>query len=287
VTLAVLLGCAAARGDWFFDAGAQAEYDDNLPRAQADRDIEHDWAMRADVLAGQYFQVADHVGVSVSANAGGEALTEFSGLNHVSAGAAAALRAKLGLGSRAPWLRLGLGATRYDFDHEPRDGWRYNASVATGLRASERWDLQLRYQWERRRSDEIVDIPFLKQNLGIGGEAFDTDAWAFSVAGTYTLSQNVAVVLDYTRRGGDVTATTRRGPAVFQVSDAITPDTVFGFDRFAYRLPADTNVFSGTLSWALGDHVAINFGYAYQDSSADAGFDYQNNIVRLGVLYRY
>jgi hypothetical protein len=281
------LAASEACADWFFDAAAGLEYDDNLPRAQRDADIEEDFAFAASVAPGQYFQLTDRVGLSLTANLTGALYDEFTGLNHYSGGLTAALRTKLGLGPEAPWLRIAGSAAWYDFNHEARDGLRTGVSVTAGRRIGSRWDLQAGWSYERRRSDEVIDIPFLVTNFGIHGDAYDTDAHSLSLGSVYALTDRLALVAGYTRRIGEVTATTRISGDIFAASDAISPDPVFGPDRFAYRIEAESNIYSVALSWALGNHASINAGYEYQDTDGRGDLTYKNNVARISLLYSY
>jgi hypothetical protein len=155
------------------------------------------------------------------------------------------------------------------------------------MRPGARWNVQASWRFERRRSDEVQDIPFLVDNFGIGGDCWDIDGHSLSLDAVYDVSERLAIVLGYTRRMGETTATTRIGPAVFEASDAIAPDVVFGADRFGYRVDADTNIFAAGLSLAIGDHASLNAGYEYQDSNADRGFEYANHIAHFNALFSW
>ncbi|MGH8596918.1 MAG: hypothetical protein ACREXT_09700 [Gammaproteobacteria bacterium] len=278
---------AGANAEWILDGTTGVEFDDNLPRAQLDSDIESDVALDAALSAGQFVQLTDRIGFTLVADLRGAHYAEFDGLDYASAGLTTSLRGKLGLGADAPWVQATAGFAAYDHRFEPRDGLRYRAGLAAGRSIGTRLNLTARYAFERRRSDEVTDIPFLVNFFGIHGDAFDGDNHSLSISGTYTVTQRLALVVGYTRRMGDVTATTRINEEIFEYSDAIAPDPVFGQDKFAYRIDADTDIFNVDLSFALGDHTALNFGYEYRDSNAGEDLTYTNNIARIGLRFRY
>jgi hypothetical protein len=277
----------AARAEWFLDAGAGLDYDDNLPRAEDDADIEGGGFAYLNAAPGRFWQFSDRSALTLSGDFSAAKYSEYDGLDSYSWGATAAVRTKFGLGARAPWARVALAAGRHDFDHALRDGWHWSAALAAGMRVGSRWNVQAGWRYESRRSDDVEDIPFLVENFGIGGEAWDVDAHNLSLDAVFEVNERLALVLGYTRRMGETTATTRIGPAVFEASDAIAPDAVFGTDRFAYRVDADTNIFAAGLSWATGDHGSLNAGYEYQDSNADKGFSYANHVAHFSAVFSF
>jgi hypothetical protein len=275
------------QAQWLVNAGAGYEFNDNLPNARLSGDIKSDNAFLANLSAGRYFQLTDSTGLALTADLGGTTYARFDGLNNVFYGATAGLKQKFGLGEYAPWIRLSGSAAYHDFENDPRDGWRYNLSAGIGKRLSERWEVQLNYRYEERNSDHIVNIPFLVNNFGIGGDAFNIAAHNVSLTGIFTVTDKLTAYLGYTRREGDVTSTSREEEEIFEYSDAVAVDNAFGKDTFAYRVQASTNIFSAGLSWALTNHASLNIGYDRQDSTVSKDVQYTNNTGRLNLLYRF
>lgn len=285
--IASLFYSCSARGEWFLDAGLGADYDSNVPRAQDDRDIEEDGAFALDMAPGYHFQLTDRAGLALSAVFRGEKFLDWDGLDNVSAGIAAALRVKFGLGAQAPWIRAAAAFVHDDFDHALRDAWRRTLSFSAGVRTGGRWSWQAGYFHDRRRADDIDDIPFLADNFGIGGQAWDIDAHNVTASAAFDVNDRWSFQFSFTRRMGEVTSTTRIGREIFEASDAIAADEVFGADRFAYRIDADTNIFTFSLNRAIGDHASVELGYEYQDTDAYEDLNYANHVVRFSVLYSY
>jgi len=273
--------------EWLYDASAGATYNDNLSNAPWDRDIEDDISAEGNVSLVHYWQATDRVSVSVAGVLQGVRQFDFTGLDHVSAGITAALRGKAGLGTDALWVKMSGAAMRDEYRFDPRDGWHYNLSVAAGKHFGNRWDMHLVFACEQRRADQVVDSPFLVTFYGIHGDAFNTHSCSFTAGGVYAMTNRLALLFDYTRRTGTVTSTTRPDFEILEYSDAGTPDTVFGADRIAYRIDADTDIFSGGLNWALGNHTSLNANYTRQESRGDGELTYYNNIFSIGILYAY
>ncbi len=137
------------------------------------------------------------------------------------------------------------------------------------------------------RSDSRINIPSLVSLSGIQGNAFDTDGHTFSIRAIYTVSYRLSLLFEYGRHMGEVSSTTRRNSAIFNASDAIAPDPVFGSDRFVYRIDADTNIFSFGISYALDNNTSLNAGYEYRDSKADQNINYSNSILYFEFAIRY
>lgn len=287
-TIALLLSyITPTQAQWLVNAGAGYEFNDNLPNARLSGDIKSDNAFLANLSAGKYFQLADSTSLSLTADLGGTTYARFDGLNNVFYGATAGLKQKFGLGEYAPWLRLSGSAAYHDFENDPRDGWHYNLSAGIGKRLSERWEVQLNYRYEERNSDHIVNDPFLVNNFGIGGDAFNIAAHNVSLTGLFTVTDKLTAYLSYTRREGQATSTSRQEEEIFEYSDAVAVDSAFGNDTFAYRVQAGTNIFSAGLSWALTNHASLNVSYERRDSRVSQDVVYINNIAHLSLLYGF
>jgi hypothetical protein len=287
--VAVLLGyITPVRAEWMGNAGMQYEFNSNLSNAQLPSDIKSDSAFRLNLAGGKYFQLDDATGLALTADFGGSTYLHFDGLNNVSYGASTTLRHKFGLGDLAPWISLSGSAAYHDFENAPRDGWHYDLSFAMGKRLSERWEIQVKYNYEERISDHVFNIPFLTTlNPPILGDAFNISGHNVSLIGIFTITDKLTAYLSYKHREGGVTSSTRRNYDIFEASDAIAPDSAFGNDFFAYRIDASSNIFSLGLSWTLNGHASLNLGYERIDSDASHGLEYVNDIAQLSLLYSF
>lgn len=284
-----LVAAAPVRADFILDADFGVNYDSNLNHAgyvaHAYRDLageEDGAAVAARVAPGQYQQLTDRTALILQADLAGEVYPKFDGLNHVTAGGAAALRTKLGLGADVPWFRLGVSAARDEFSSCTRDAWAFGATVGAGKQFGERLALQAQYEYGGRRADEARVIRWSH----LPGDAYDTDAHSLGLAGTYAITRTLSVQVSYTHRYGDVVAVNRRDYEIYEYADAVTPEDTFGDYQIAYRSVMHTNAVGVGLSHALGKHVSLNLGYRYEDSANDY-FEYDNHAARLAILYSY
>ena len=277
----------SARADWLLDTSITLQVNDNLPNASLDQDIKSDTAFDFGVSPGFYSQLSGYTSLTVTSDLGVTRQFDYQGLDLVAIGFTGALRHKFGLGQYAPWSRVAGSARYLEYDSGQRDGWLYSLSIEAGKLLAERFSVWGGYRFESRRADDIISIPVLVTNFGIGGDAFDTDSHNLDVNAAYQINNQLSLILGYAFRTGDITSTTLRNREVFEASDAIAADPVFGPDRFAYRIDADTSIFSVGLSLAFNNHMSLNVNYVYQDSDAYEDLTYSNNLVRFELLYSY
>lgn len=275
-----------ARSEWLMGGEAAYKYNDNLSLAQQGRDIESGNSLNLRFSPGYHFQATNYTGLTLNADLQADRNFGFTGLSQAAGGVSMDLFHKFGIGREVPWMRAGISTDWHDYANNQRDGWQFTAGISAGKRFSDHWQTTISYQFEAYRADKSVDIPAL-YILGIEGDAFDTDAHLLSINTVYTVNYRLSLIAGFAKHLGEVTSTTRRSSNIFDASDAITPDPVFGTDRFAYRIDANTNIFSFGISYALTGNVSLNAGYEYRDSNASHGLAYTNNIFSVNAAFRY
>ncbi|HJV28166.1 MAG TPA: hypothetical protein VJ673_20995 [Aromatoleum sp.] len=284
-TFVPLLTCAAcvAQAGWLDETELELRFDDNLPRGQLKRDIKSDMAVAVTAEGGHGYQVTDNGRLTLTMTLSATGYRQYSGLDHVDAGVGVAYRHKFGLGPLAPEARASISATRLEYRHDGRDGWLYSAQLGVGKRLTERLGLTATYEFERRKSDYVLDrlLPT------VPADVFDLTSRNFTLGGDYTLSSDYVLSAAYTIRNGDVVSTTMRNLPIFLVSSAIAEDPVFGGDRYAYKMKAITRGASLGVSRLINDRSSFTVGYEYIDSRAEGGVDYQANIVRAIYLHQF
>ena len=282
VALACGMAATDARAEWIADAEAAYVFDDNVSRAQRESDIRSDAAFLLRTGGGYYFQLTDRTGATVGANLQRSHHVRYSGLSSTGIGPYASVRAKLGLGPDAPWVRLSASALRQEFDNDIRTGWLFSIAGAAGVRVNERVELRTELRLERSRADRTQAIV-----PGISGAAYDLDSASVSFGGDFMLSRDAVISLGYTYRTGDVVSSTRRNRAIFTASSAIAPDPAFGPDIIAYRLDAQSHVFDVRLSHALGNRASVNVGFGRSLTYGDGGNNYYSSNVNASLLYTF
>ena len=282
--LLLILGWHAgpARSEWIADVETGFVHESNLSHGQLQQDIKSDTALEVAASAGQHVVLGDYNSLSVTGNAKGAAYNRYHGLNHLDLGMALAFKTKLGLGPAAPWWRAAGSATRLDYQNEVRDGWLYTVGSGVGKRIGESWNVRGDYTYERRTANRDTSVA-----PGISGAVFDQRSQSIQVNADYAYSEAIAISAAYTRRVGDVVATTLRNYGIFEYSTAVASDPVFGADTFAYKLRAITHVFFIGASRALNAHSSLNLGFERQISHGTGDNNYYNNVVRLALAYSF
>ncbi|HEX3633247.1 MAG TPA: hypothetical protein VHZ01_12115 [Casimicrobiaceae bacterium] len=282
--LAMMLLCAAwpARAEWFYDARAGAQYDDNLTRAQQAADVRGDGAATLAAAAGWFHAPSGADGITLSLEASSEAYARFHGLNLISIGGTASYRHKFGLGHDVPWASISVSAAHDDFRDDIRDSDRLEARLEVGRRLSESLDASLGIAADRRRAGN--DRPVVP---GISGKVFDLRGQSAFARVAYDVTERLQVGARVSVRRGDVESTTRQNLAIFLASDAIAADPTFGSDFYAYRLRGTTSSANATLSWALSDNSSLNLGYAVARTSAYDDLDYVSRIGTILLVFHY
>jgi hypothetical protein len=283
--LAVVSGLYAvdASAGWFDDTSIELRFDDNLTHAQLDRDIKSDTALAVSAAADTGYQLTDNSRLSLTFTLLGSAYQHYTGLDNVNARLELAYRWKFGLGPYVPELRLSGSATRLEYRDAPRDGWLYVGEIGIAKRLSDRAGIRMAYQLEQRKSDSVADhvLPT------IAADVFDLKSHNLSFGGDYSLNPEYVLSTTYTIRDGDIVSTTLRNLPIFLSSSAIAEDSVFGPERYAYKMKALTRGLSLGLSRIIGAQASFTLGFEHLDSRAEGGIDYKSNLVRATYLHQF
>jgi hypothetical protein len=271
-----------ANADWIAHGEAGVAFDSNLNNAQLKQDIHDDASVRATLTAGQLLQLDRNFSLTLTAGVNGETYQRFSGMSNVSLGGTVALRRKFGLGSAAPWLRVSGSAARLQFNNDIRDGWLVRGSVAGGKRFAEQWEVQARYDLERRTGDRAARvIPT------IPGNVFDLRSQTIALDLRYSASETTLLFGGYAWRDGDVVSTSTPNFKIFRASSAISPDPVFGPNNFAYRIDAMSHIATLGVSQGIGQRSALNVSYQRQMTHAERDNNYFKSIFAASYSYHF
>ncbi len=271
-----------ARGDWTLAGEAGVRHDSNVGNAQSDSDIVGDTLIAARVSIFQLFPLSDGYSVTVGGDLGGESFHKLDGLSNASLQGVFALKKKWGLGAFVPWARMGASVGRTDYHDGYRNAWIYQATLASGRRITERWNLWLDYAYERRAAgaqEEIVP--------GLSGDAFSQNSHTLAANLEYALSGNFILTLRVLGRHGDVVSTTEPGAKIYNSSKALAEDPAFGAEDYAYRLVGTTYGFRAGIVYAPTAHTLLGFGFAHLETHADGDNRYVKSIPEITWDYQF
>jgi hypothetical protein len=272
----------AARGDWTLGAEADLRHDDNVGNAQSSSDIVGDSTLDARLSIFQLFPLGEGYSVTVGGDLGGEAFRRLTGLNNASVDGTFALKKKWGLGAFTPWARAGVSAGRWSYDDSYRNAWDYRATLASGRRIDERWNLWAEYAFEHRAaSPRPQEVP------GVSGDAYSQDSHHVAVNMEYSLSENSFLALGLLGRHGDVVSTTRAGAQIYNASRALAEDPAFGPEAYAYKLTGTTYGFRLGFNYSPTSHSLLGCGFERLETHADGGNRYTKSIPEISWDYRF
>jgi hypothetical protein len=284
--LAALILLAAmpesAHSDWTLATEAGVRHDSNVGNSQYYSDIVADTVTAVRVSVFELFPLGEDYTVSVGGDLGGESFNRIDGLSNASLQGVFALRKKWGLGAFAPWARIGASAGRTDYHDGYRNAWIYRATLASGRRIDERWNLWVDYAYERRAANSQEELA-----PGLSGDAFSQHSHALAVNLDYALSESFILTLRVSGRHGDVESTSEPDSKVYHSAKALAEDPAFGDEYYAYRLAGTTYGYRAGISYSPTAHTLLGFGFSHLETHADGDNRYAKSIPEITWDYRF
>jgi hypothetical protein len=272
----------AARSDWIFGAEAGLRHDNNVGNAEYRDDIVADTILGARLSMFQLFPLDESYSVTVGGDLNGESYHRLTGLSNVSLEGVFMLKKKWGLGAFAPWARAGVSVARSGYDDSYRNAWVYRATLASGRRIDQRWNLWAEYAYERRAARTAVqEVP------GLSGDAFSQNSHNVAANLEYSLNESTFLVLGLLARHGDVVSTTSPGLGVYTSSLALAEDPAFGPDEYAYRLTGTTYGFRVGMNYSPTPHNLLGWGFTRLETHAAGGNNYTKSMPQITWDYQF
>jgi hypothetical protein len=278
-----------ARGQSHYaDVSLDYLHDDNIGRAELDRDILEDNIVTLSGSLNMPRLLGSRAGLLNSLRLEYAAQTEWEDLSALTASAASTFRYQPGAAFSAPWYEAQLVAALMQHqDSDIRDGARLRLNLAVGSDFTDRLVGRAGYRYELRRAWE--------------GEVFDLDNHRFSGSLDYGINDWVTLYGTFAWQTGEVVSTATPRPQVLNASEARHLDEAlserppgaarvgnfFEGDRVAYRLDADTLTGELGLNVALSRKLALDFSALHFQAYGDGDNDYDGLQLRAGLLYRF
>lgn len=281
-------GRDAAGQSHYFDVSLDYLHDDNIGRAEFDRDILEDNIV---ILSGSLNmpQVLDsRAGLLHSLRIEYAAHTEWEDLSALTASAASTFRYQPGASFSAPWYEAQLVAALLQHrDSDIRDGAQVRLNLAVGSNFTDRLVGRIGYRYELRRAWEE--------------DVFDLDNHRFSGNLDYDVSERVTLYGTLGWQTGEVVSTATPRPQVLNAAETWRLDEalserpaaavpVGGFypgDRYAYRIDADTLTGELGINLALSQKLALDLSALHFRAYGEGDNDYDGLLLRAGLLYRF
>ena len=271
-----------ARSDWTLGAAAALRHDNNVGNAESPPDIVGDSTIDARLSIFQLFPLGESYSVTVGGDLNGEAFRKLTGLNNASLDGTISLKKKWGLGAFAPWARAGVSVGRSSYDYSYRNAWNYRATLASGRRIDERWNLWAEYAFDRR-----VASPRTEEVPGLSGDAFSQDSHNVAVNVEYSLNESTFLALGLLGRRGDVVSTAGDSEKITYAPRALAEDPAFGPEAYAYKLTGTTYGFRVGVNYAPTPHSLLGLGFERLNTHADGGNSYTKSVPEITWDYRF
>lgn len=265
-----------AFADWTFSTQARYRHDDNIGNAESSYDVVGDSIFGATGSLQNFLPLSDGYSLSVGADLGTERYDEHHGLSDTSLGATLSLRKKWGLGAYAPWVRLGLAATRLNYDYDYRNGWLYRTGLSAGKRLNERWNIWAEYAYERRTATSQPELV-----PGISGDAYSQVNRNLVANAEFSWNERTFLTVSALARNGDVVSTTEINFKLFAVSGGLAADPAFGDEAYAYKIGARSYGLTLGLGFAATRHSLIGVGVQRLYTRGDGDNSYAKTVLAV------
>jgi hypothetical protein len=282
---ALLIFCAAshtARSDWTVATAAALSHDDNVGNARDYRDQVSDSSASGNASALQLLPIGESYSLAAGGELSGQIYDHLTGLRNASIDGLLSLKKKWGLGAFAPWARAGISVGRSNYEDGYRDATIYRASLELGKRVDERWNLAMKYAFERSAA-----TPRESEIYGLSGDAFSRTGRSFKANAEYSLGERFSISLGSLLRHGDVVSTTQIAAYNYVYSKAVAPDPTFGPGAYAYRLNGTTYGARLGAQYSLTAHSLIGCGFQRLETHAQGDNNYTDSMPELTWNYRF
>jgi len=252
-------------------------YDDNIRLAQNKEDIRDDQFLSAALRAKGGRSLDDFTLLNYGGSFSYNKLDTFETLDNYEIEANVRYRFALTSGFTSPIYTLGARIGGQEFDTEMRDATfvELSADLNKWLTTTINMTLGLGYR-ARESKSEVFDTRDARIFLN-----FDTN-----------FSNTDLVYTTFTYINGDTVSSATPSLGIVNAADAIEPDDAFGgieTNQFAYRLKANTVVFTLGYNRILTRDLSLDFSARYieSESTKDSSIGYDRTILRASLLGRF
>ncbi len=159
----------------------------------------------------------------------------------------------------------------------------YRATLSSGRRLDERWNVWAEYAYERRAATTTMEV----EVPGISSDAYSQTGNNLALNVEYSLTEKALLSIALSARRGDVVSTTGPGYNIYAASDAIAEDPTFGPGAYAYRLTGTTYGVRVGISYSPTEHSLLGCGFQRVDTRARGGNDYGKSVPQITWDYSF
>lgn len=255
------------------DISGGYSYDDNVTRAERDRDIEKDTALNANASAAYTIPVNDVSYFSLKGTLEVNQYMDFSKLSNTRLGIHGSYHFRPSSGYTATRYLALISYVQRLYDSDQRDGSATYVKLGLSKRLTDLMSFRAGYINESIDANSIVF------------EA-DNDRLYFDLDYRVCEKNTVYTTLGYL--DGDLVTTAPAGLGIsykYWVIDDAFRD--LPLTRWAYRLTGNATTISLGDNYSIDSSQSVDGSVFYYDSESDAGSKYSGLIYNLNYLYRF
>ncbi len=285
---ALLLNAAHAAEDspWIIDTELTLGSDDNVGRAERERDIASDITLLLNAGLAYNTSTGGKSALTLRAFAETERYQETTGLNRATLGGQFIFRWQHRLGYRAPFYQFNIGVQLDEYDSEQRNSTVTRSQLMATRRITDRITSSMGIEYQKRDSEATV---------------FDLEQGRVFLNIDYALRTGWAYYGTFSYIDGQIWSTAQNVfcnglPAadifdIINASSAIESDDAFN-DAYcgnwlAYRLEAQTLTAMLGINKAIDNSLALDLSLLNAQVDADGDTHYDRTLVRATVLKRF
>lgn len=275
-TLLPLLSASLVRAAENFGVNADLGYvtDDNVSKAQDRDDIFEDTFLSGSGGFSYKQELSFRSLLLYRGFVSFESYDEFDGLSNVALTGAIDYKIQFARGFGAAGYTLTAFIEERDFESDMRDSTILGVQGTVAKRLTDRIATTVGLSYKKRESESDV---------------FDTESARIFGNLDWLLTDQMVSYATLQYVVGDVVSTASPTLEIINAADAIEPDDAFGgaeAGRFAYRLSADTALFTLGLNYGINQANSLDASVELLSSDADA-IQYERTVFRLTYLVAF
>lgn len=271
-------GATFAASPWQTDISAGYTYDDNVTRAELDRDIEKDSILNLDASARYKIPFNDKSYFSLKGTLELNKYLDFDKLSNNRVGIHGSYHFRPFDGYTASRFFARAAYVQRLYNSDQRNGSATYLQLGLSKRLTDVVTLYAGFIKEDIDSDETIGV-------------FDADNNRLYLEADFKTGRKNTLYTALNYIDGDIVSTTIPNTAIITAAAPfIVRDDAFlelTPARFAYKLAAKTTALKIGDTYAITSNQAIDASVLYYKAKADAGIDYTGLIASLNYLYRF
>lgn len=269
----------------FFDLDLTSKWDTNVNQAKLDTDSVADTITEASASMGYKFKITRMLGLNLSGGLKTRQYKEVVSQSSRSLVMNADLLWQHGIGFRAPLYQLSVNYEIENNDTFQQDSTHINTTMLMSARLTDIVSGAMGVGYKYRDSESTV---------------YDLTDARFFISGDYSINDNLSAYSTINLIQGQTFSVVRADTfEEIAIALAVGANNIQWDDAFneefpsavtpwrAYRVDADTRVFTLGLNYGFGHGNALDLSYTRADVSGQAGADYVRDIFSGSLMKRF